>query len=235
MRLPKAVRAWLRACSHLQRAAFRSSCRRTAIRSAARRCSADTGKKTLSTRIVAYTIEAKLDATKHTIDCHRDAYLPQPDRKAAADFSLPSVSQRLPATIHIYDRSAPFRDARQRAGHSVGSETFRLDHRGKARSRRRRRPDRPRWNSSSRTTTTPKIAPSFRSPCRNPFAPGASVQFRMTFHDSSRKSSSAPATSTTSIWSANGSRKSACGGKTPGTATSSTPIPNSSRTSALST
>ena len=69
-----------------------------------------------------------------------------------------------------------------------------------------------------------------------PIAPGASVTFHMTFHDQLPKVVERTGYKRTiSIWSASGSRKSACGGRTPGIATSFTPTRNSSPTSAPST
>ena len=195
----------------------------------------DATKKTLSTRIVAYEIEAKLDPTKHTI-------------AASETLTYQNLTGQPQQTFpfHLYlnafQPQSTFMTEVRRSGTRgngpdtpMGPQTFRLDHRRQTGSRRRGRFDRqdgihtagrPEQGRPHRFSSHLAETDSARRVCAVPHRLSTTCF---------PKSSNVPATPTISIWSASGSRRSAFGGKMPGTAISSTPTPNFSRTSELST
>ena len=113
--------------------------------------------KTLSTRVVAYQIDAHLNATKQTIDATEYLTLPESHRQAAANFPLPSLPERVSAQVHIHDGSSHVRYARHKRRLGVGSKTLRRDYHFEIRSRWHGRPD-----------EQDAIHPARRSQCRRP-------------------------------------------------------------------
>ena len=98
-------------------------------------------KEPLSTRVVAYEIDAKLDAAKAFHHCNRDPYLQKSNRTTAANISLPSLPERIRSEIHFHDGSAPQRHPRHRPRFRLGSKTSRIHQSEQARSGGHGRPD----------------------------------------------------------------------------------------------